>query len=558
MPITKSSPRRVLQSFVCTLAAASAMGASTLTANEADNPNNWPQYHRTDSGWRYSPLDQVTKSNVKKLKVAWMHQPGDIAQGLQATPIAIDGVLYYIAANNRVFAVDAITGDQIWSFAAELDPIAAKSLFSFYNRGVTVGKGKVYFGSLDGRAFALDQKTGEKLWDTKLTDPKNCHGCNFTSPPTLAGDALVLGQTGGDLAQSGKIFAVNAETGAPLWAFDVISKDPKSWPEGAAAHGGGGAWLPGQYDAKYDQLIIGTTNAAPDFDGSERKGDNLYTATILALDPKTGKLRWHHQEVPHDVWDYDAAYEAVMVEKDGKDLLFHLNKGGYVTVLNRKDGSVVNVWPLAKTINWVKSIDPKSGELIGRNEPEMDKLKTLCPSVLGARSWNHGAYDPKRGLWFTNAHEFCQDVQVGKVEVKDVPYSAPFFGFAKLDFVPPPGGKASSRLQAVDPFTGQTKWSVDSSLPGLGSVLATAGDLVFNGDVQGYVHAYASDTGEELWKFNVGSGIRSGIITYAAGGKQYIVVPAGFGSLFPAFAGGIYPEFKGARGGAVLVAFTLE
>lgn len=552
----KAHRRRVLQGLVCALAISPVMGAPGLKAE--DNPNDWPQYHRTDAGLRYSPLDKITKANISKLKVAWMHQPGDIAQGLQATPLAIDGVLYYIAANNRVFALDAITGDQIWSFTPELDPIAAKSLFSFYNRGVTVGKGKVYFGSLDGRVFALDQKTGKKLWDTKLTDPKNCHGCNFTSPPTLAGDALVLGQTGGDLAQSGKIFAVNAETGKRTWTFDVISNDPKSWPAKAAPHGGGGAWLPGQYDEKYDQLIIGTTNAAPDFDGSERKGDNLYTATILALDPKTGKLRWHHQEVPHDVWDYDAAYESVMVEKDGKDLLFHLNKGGFVTVLDRKDGSVVNVWPLSHNINWVKSIDPKSGELIGRDEPELDKVKTFCPSVLGARSWNHGAYDPKRGLWFTNAHEFCQGVQVGKTEPKDVPFSAPFFNFSKLEFVPPPGGKATSRLQAVDPFTGKTAWTVDSPMPNLGSVLATAGDLVFNGDVRGYVRAYASDTGEEVWKFNVGSGIRSGIMTYSAGGKQYIVVPAGFGSLFPAFAGGIFPEFKGARGGAVLVAFTLE
>lgn len=556
METAKQRNRKFLLGVAC--AGLTAAGTSELIAGGSDNPSNWPQYHRTDSGWRYSPLDQINKDNVKKLKVAWLHQPGDIAQGLQATPLAIDGVLYYIAANNRVFAVDATTGDQIWGFTTELDAIASKALFSSYNRGLTIGNGKVYFGSLDGRAFALDQKTGEKLWDTKLTDPKTCHGCNFTSPPTLAGDVLVLGQTGGDLAQSGKIYAVNAETGALTWTFNVISDDPKSWPKGAAPHGGGGAWLPGQYDAKYDQIIIGTTNAAPDFDGADRKGDNLYTATILALDPKTGKPRWHHQEVPHDVWDFDSAYEAVMVEKDGKNLLFHLNKGGFVTVLDRKDGSVVNVWPLAQNINWVKSVDPKTGELIGRDEPELDKLKTFCPSALGARSWNHGAYDPKREVWFTNAIEFCQNVQVGKIDPKEVPYGAPFFGFSKLEFVPPPGGKASSRLQAVNPFTGKSLWSVPYDLPGLGSVLATGGDIVFNGDVQGYVRAYASDTGEELWKFNVGSGIRSGPMTYSAGGKQYLVVPAGFGSLFPGFAAGLYPQFKSARGGAVLVAFTLD
>ncbi len=528
------------------------------TAVAADADGNWSEYHRDYRGWRYSPLTKINTGNVRKLKVAWIHQPGDIAQGLQATPLAIDGVIYYIGANNRVFAVDGKTGTEIWHYYTELDPITSKLLFASFNRGVAVGHGKVYFGTLDGRVIALDQKTGKKAWERKLVDTAKKSGSNFTSAPTIAGDVLIIGPTGGDLAQRGHVFGISAISGEPVWTFDTLRDDPASWPKEVIDTGGGGAWMTGQYDPKTDLYYIGTSNAAPDFDGSVRPGDNLYTATLLAIEPKTGKLRWHHQEVPHDVWDFDAAYETLMIDKGDRKLMTHLNKGGFVTVLDRSSGKVVNVWPLAKNINWVDSVNPATGELVGRHEPDATKANTFCPSVLGARSWNHGAYSPKTGLWYTNANEFCNVVKVATQDPKTVAFSQPYFSFGELDFVAPPGGKASSRLQAVDPLTGKTAWSIDYALPGLGSVLATAGNLVFNGDTQGLVHAYDAKSGKELWQFNTGSGIRSGLISYAAGGKQYLLVPSGFGSLFPAFASGLFPAFKEARGGAALIAFTLE
>jgi alcohol dehydrogenase (cytochrome c) len=558
MTSSNAPTRRTLIAALAAAILPFAAASDVLAGGPAAKSGDWPEYHRDYRGWRYSPLDQINASNVRKLKIAWIHQPGDIAQGLQATPLAIDGVLYYIAANNRVFAVDGRTGKELWSYFTELDPITAKLLFASYNRGVAVAHGKVYFGTLDGRLIALDQKTGAKAWDTKLVDTAKTSGSNFTSPPTVAGDVVIIGPTGGDLAQRGHIYGVNAATGERIWEFETLRDDPASWSKEAIEHGGGGAWMSGQYDPENDLYYIGTSNAAPDFNGAVREGDNLYTATLLAIEPKTGKLRWHHQEVPHDVWDYDSAYETVMIDKGGKQLMTHLNKGGFVTVLDRKTGKVENVWPFAKNVTWVKSVDPKTGALIGRNEPSEAENKTLCPSVLGARSWNHGAYSPKTGLWYTNAHEFCNAVKVGKQDPKAVPFSAPYFDFAELAFVAPPGGKASSRFEAIDPLTGKTAWSIDYALPGLGSVLATGGNLVFNGDSEGLVHAYDAKSGKELWKFNVGSGIRAGLISYKAGGKQYILVPSGFGSLFPAFAGGLFPAFKQQRGGAALIAFTLE
>jgi alcohol dehydrogenase (cytochrome c) len=212
-------------------------------------------------------------------------------------------------------------------------------------------------------------------------------------------------------------------------------------------------------------VYYGTSNAAPDFYSAARKGDNLYTASVVALEAKTGKLVWHRQEVPHDLWDYDSPYEMLALDKDGKKLLVHLNKGGYVSVMDRLDGSLYNVWKLSTTANWVESINPKTGELVGRNEPEIGKDKVFCPSALGARSWNHGAYNPKTGLWYTNAMEVCNKVRPGRQDPKSLILAQPFFGVESLDFVPPPGGKASARLDARRLIILPQRWEAFSLPP---------------------------------------------------------------------------------------------
>ncbi|MDD1783855.1 PQQ-binding-like beta-propeller repeat protein [Enterovibrio sp. ZSDZ35] len=524
------------------------------TASDSD----WPKYHRLDNGWRYSPLSDINKANVDKLKVAWIHQPGDIQHGLQATPIVLDGVIYYVAANNNVYAVDGETGETLWHYQPELDPIVTRVFYQAASRGVTVGHGMVYLGTLDGRFIALNQKTGKPVWKRKITDLKSCYGCLFSSPPQLAGEVLYGGTTGGDQPQRGKIYAVNALNGQPLWEFDTISDDPESWPGDTGNVGGGGAWMPGVYDKKTDLIHIGTSNAAPDFFGEVRKGDNKYTASLLAIEAKTGKLKWYFQEVPHDVWDYDSAYEIVTIEHENRDVIFHLNKGGFVYVLDKKTGKPINIWPLSQTYNWVKSVNPKTGELIGRNEPKLGEEKVLCPYLLGARSWNHGAYSPKTGLWYTNAMEVCNKIIAAEQNPEKIGISGLYLGVSLLEAVAPPNQKASARLDARDPITGEVRWSVDYPIPGLGSVLATAGGLVFNGDVFGKVFAYDADTGKELWSFNTGSGIRSGLISYGKDSKQYLLVPSGFGSHAPGFMASAFPEVSGLPGGAALIAFSIE
>jgi alcohol dehydrogenase (cytochrome c) len=540
----------------CGLALSLAPAAAIAADEGSVQPNDWPQYHRTSNAWRYSPLDQINTKNIDKLKVAWIHQPGDIAHGLQATPIVIDGIAYYIAPNNNVFALNAATGEQIWHYQPDLDPIVEEVFYVSASRGVTVGHGNVYVGSLDGRFIALDQQTGEEKWSTQITDLEACYGCLFSSPPQLAGDVLFGGTTGGDQPTRGKIFAVNAITGKRMWTFEVLKDDPKSWPGDSGKVGGSGAWMPGTYDEETDTIFIGTANAAPDFYGADRQGDNKHSASLLAIHPKTGKLKWAYQEIPHDVWDYDAAYEALELEYKGKDVLVHLNKSGFVFVLDKKKGSVENVWPLAENINFVDGIDPKTGKLGKRLPMPTGKETTICPYLLGARSWNHGAYNPQTGLWYTNAMEVCNIIVPAPQEPETVGFSGLFLGVSKLVAVPPPGG-ASARLDARDPITGKVKWSVDYPLPGLGSVLTTGGNLVFNGDPKGNIFAYDARNGKQLWSFNAGSGLRGGIVSYAVDGKQYIVASTGFGSHAPGFMASAFPEIGGLPGGAALVAFTL-
>lgn len=553
---TGRGARRLIQTVACGLMTVMASVGVATAAD--DNPANWPVYHGNSKSTRFSALTSINKSNVSRLKVAWIHQPGEIAGGLQATPIVIDGVLYYSSANNKVQALDAGTGKELWRYQPKLDPVVNEIFFTASSRGVTVGLGKVYLATLDGRIIALDQKTGTEVWSIQLVETRKQSGNNFTSPPTLAGEVLAIAPTSGDSAQRGKIYGVDANTGKKLWEFDTIKDDQKSWPGTSGDTGGGGGWLPGTYDRETDTLYWGIGNPAPDYYGEDRKGDNLYTDSVVALDPKTGKLKWHRQELPHDVWDFDSTYETVLFERDGKKLLFHPTKTGFVWVMERDSGKLVNVWPFSQTFNFVKTIDPKTGELIGRRDPVLGKETLICPWILGARSWNHGAYSPDTGLWYNNVMEACNVVVTAKQDPKKLGLAELYYGVESAKMVPPPDREASGRFEARDPVSGKVKWSVSYAIPGLGCVLATAGGLVFNGDVFGTLNAYDADNGKVVWSFNMGSGVRGGIVSYAVNGKQYIVVSSGMYSHAVDFMPPVFPKIRDANGGAALIAFTLE
>jgi alcohol dehydrogenase (cytochrome c) len=549
--------------------------ASTEVARasvSSDTPgNDWPTYHGTYRSWHYSPLTQINTGNVKRLRVAWVHHPGRSTRGLQSFPLVQDGVLYYTGSYSRVWALDAATGKPIWSHFPKLnDDLVAAQTHSPYTRGIAIGFGKVFVGTVDGRLIAIDQKTGQQVWDTKLVDSEKLT-VGFTGAPLVVKDKVIIGSQGGEWPQRGPIFGVDAASGRKVWEFFTVAgteEAKKTWGGESWRTGGGGGWMAGAYDPETNTVWWGTGNPAPLYDwaGSDwktsgpRPGDNLYTTAVIALDPDTGRLKFYHQELPHDAWDFDSAVgEFVMIERDGKKLVVHPNKSGYVFVYDRANAGIVNVWPLVKNINFVKGIDPKTGALIGRRDLALGKHTNLCPAIPGGISWNAGAYSPKTGLYYKVGQEWCMDLEVLKTTPILEPRAQLDIG-ANFTLRNPEGGKAHGHVSARDPVTGTKKWEVMFDEPPLASLLATGGNLVFVPDARGVLHAYHAETGQELWSHNNGVGHVGGIISYAAGGKQYIAVAAGWGSLvgdeYEALFGGPFKSMPKDVG--MLVVFSVD
>ena len=568
--------RWVLGVLVAAIAQTSAAAGVDTIQNAA--PGDWPSYHRTYDAHRFSPLTQITRGNVKKLGVAWVHQAGEITQGLQVTPVVVDGVIYYTASYNRVFAVDGRTGEEIWHYFPKVKDGVDKLPVGPYSRGVTVANGKVYVGTIDGRAIALDQKSGKVVWETQLVDTLKC-GCMFTSPPLAVKDKLIFGSTqGGIPARGGGIFGLSQKTGEQVWYFDPVLEGEDHWGmndfgESSAKYAGVGAWHVGSYDPELDLIYYGTSNPSPWFDWAApldgpdgykrasgvgaRPGDNLYSSSVLAMRPDTGELVWYHQEHPHDDWDFDSTLgEFVLVNKGDKKLMIHQAKSGFVFIYDRTNGKVQNAWSINKHMTFVKTVDPKTGQLVGRNPPSISEGAMFCPSMLGGRSWNAGAYNAETGVWFNSRQEICEVAKVRPERPSLDPLPGWYAG-ADLSWVHPPGDVAHGAIDAWDPFTGKKLWTVHDKYPRISGILATKGNLVFSGDMKGYVYAYDAGSGTELWRFNMGSGSRGGIISYMAGGEQYILVPSGIGSAAQAIVAAIYPEVGDFPAGANLFAFKL-
>jgi len=561
------------------VSAAAIIGAATALAEpvdtariEAGDPNGWLTYHGTYKSYHFSPLDQINAANVKDLEVAWTHVPGRSTRGLQSTPLVADGILYYTGSYSRTFALDGATGKLLWSFFPELDDATvARQTHSPYTRGLALGEGRAYVGTVDGRLIALDAKTGKQVWETKLIDSAKLT-VGFTGAPLYAKGIVVIGAQGGEWPYRGPIFGVDAKTGEKKWEFLTVGgteEAKKTWGNDTWRTGGGGGWMPGTYDSTNSVVWWGTANPAPLYDWSgpdfmtsgARPGTNLYTTSVIALDIDTGKLKFYHQELPHDTWDFDSAVgEFVSIDRDGKHYMVHPNKSGFIFVYDRADAKVENVWPIVQNFNFVKSIDPHTGELIGRRDFAAGKQgEVLCPHISGGVSWNSGSYDPKTGLYYKIGQEWCMTLDVVKTTPVVEPQAQLNIG-ANFKIAPPPGGPIYGHLDARDPITGAKKWEVRFPEPPMASVLSTAGTLVFVPDSRGVVHAYNAETGTEVWSHNNGLGHQGGIISYAVGGKQYIAVTAGFGGMasddFAPTFGEPYKSMPRDEG--ILVVFALK
>ena len=543
--------------------------AIALFAQDGATRADWPHHGGTQFAWRYSALDQINTNNVKSLAPAWIFQTGDYADNLQATPIVAGGTMYISTPRGQVFALDAATGRLIWQYKY---PVPARpgrpgSQAAFVqNRGVAVGDGKVFLGTTDSVLVAIDQKTGREAWRVSVDDSKQC-GCNITAAPLVVKDKVIVGESGGDGAHRGYLTAFSTKTGRLAWRFYVIpgpgEKGHETWKGDSWKYGGGAPWMTGSYDPELNLVYWGTGNAAGDFYAEDRyagggnTGINLYTASVVALDADTGKLRWHYQEIPNDLWDFDSAYECVLMDRivhgRMRKVLVHMNKSGLTFVLDRATGEFLGVFSTPEVQTWISGVT-EDGKLVGRREPALGKMENFCPSPAGAKSWNQVAYSPRTGFIYTPTIEICVDITANRQE----PQEGRFYANGSWGLKLPPNRSTYSHVDAWDPVTGRRAWTYPYKYVLLASMLATAGDLVFTGDPEGNFFALDARTGTKLWSFQTGAGHRGSAISYSVNGRQYIATPTGWqGSITGSMTAALFPEGPSWRVGSTLIVFAL-
>ena len=539
--------------------------SAALAQDAAPTRADWLHYGGTQFSWRYSSLDQINAANVKSLTPVWTFQTGDYAENLQATPIVMDGVMYLITARARVFALDAATGREIWRYQYPEPPRNTPGFVG--NRGVAVGAGKVFFGTKDNNMVALDQKTGHLLWRVNIDDARQC-GCNITAAPLVVKDKVIIGGTGGDGAHRGYLTAFYTSTGRLAWRWYVIpgpgEKGHETWKGDSWRFGGGAPWLTGSYDPALNLVYWGTGNAAADFydgdrvpAGADKTQDlNLYTASVVALDADNGKLRWHHQEVPDDQWDYDSAYEVLLMDRPIRgrlrQILVHMNKSGLTSVLDRATGEFLGAFSVPEVRTWISGVT-EDGKLVGRNEPQIGKTTTICPSAAGAKSWNSMAYSPRTGFLYVPVNEMCNDITPNN----RAPEEGRNYMNGEFPLKLAEGRTTFSHVDAWDPATGKRAWSTPYRYVLLASMLATGGDLVFTGNPEGEFFALDAKSGNKLWSYQTGAGHRGASVSYSVNGKQYIGTATGWHvSVVGSAVQNLFPD-QDWRLGSTLVTFAL-
>jgi alcohol dehydrogenase (cytochrome c) len=545
-----------------------AVLAMLPTGAAAQDQKGWTIYGGDAANTRHSALAQINTGNVDKLKVAWVAQLGSL-EAQESTPLVIGDTLYVTTSTGPkyVYAINARDGTPKWKYAPEIPAdVQATTCCGLDNRGVAYARDTLFVGRLDGKLVALDAQTGKVKWETQVIDYHE--GAAITSPPTIVKNLVVTGYAGGEYGVRGAIQAYDQETGKLVWRTYTVpaAGEPgaDTWKGDSYKNGGGAAWLVGSYDPELNLIYYGSSNAAP-WGASERGPDssdygkftNLYTASQLALDADTGKIVWHYQTTPYDTWDYDGVNELVLADLDingtKTPVGLKADRNGFFYVLNRKTGVLISAKPFVP-VNWATQVDLETGRPIEVPEkrPRLDVwAKDICPNLFGGKNWQPMSYDPQTGLVYIPTFNLCMDLIGRKQELK----KGTFYLAEEFELDKPGPGGFMSELVAWDPVKQQRVWGAKDELPFMGGALTTAGGLVFHGNVKGWFKALDAKTGKELWKFNAGSGISQGAITYELDGKQYVAVVSGRLKTPPSFLGktGERVFASSAEGGALFV-----
>ncbi|MDO9709729.1 PQQ-dependent methanol/ethanol family dehydrogenase [Paracraurococcus lichenis] len=568
----RSSVPMVIGAFALSaLLQAAPAGAAGVTAedilNDAATTKDVVTNGLGPQGQRFSPLEAINRTNVREMVPAWAFSfGGEKQRGQESQPLVRDGVMYVTASYSRLYALDVKTGAKLWEYNARL-PEGILPCCDVVNRGAALFGEKVYFATLDAKLVALNAQTGRVVW-TKTIDDYRAGFSNTAAPlvvPTKTRGALIVtGVSGGEFGIVGRVEARNAETGDLVWMRPTIEGhmgmlDGKpstmtgtknaSWPGDMWQQGGGATWLGGTYDPDTHRIFFGTGNPAP-WNSHLRPGDNLYTSSRLAIDPETGEINWHFQTTPNDGWDFDGVNELVAFDlrKDGQVVkaAATADRNGFFYVLNRENGRFIAGLPFVRDITWASGLDANGRPVFnpanrpgnpasaaapaGGGVPKGQSVFAV-PSFLGGKNWMPMAYSRETGFFYVPSNEWGMDIWNEPIAYKR---GAAYLG---AGFTIRPLFDHIGSLKAIDPASGKVVWEYKNKAPLWGGVLTTAGGLVFTGTPEGFLKAFDSRTGEELWSFQTGSGVVGSPITWEQDGEQMVSVVSGWGGAVPLWGG---------------------
>jgi len=488
---------------------------------------DWPSYNGGPDGSRYSTLAQIDRSNVERLAPKWMFTLPNTSRP-QVTPVVVGGVMYVTSAN-ECWAIDAGSGREIWRYQRPRTKGLIGNAAGGVNRGVGVAGDRLFMVTDHAHVIALDRHTGALLWDTEMADWRQNY--NATGAPLPVGNLVITGTSGGDEGVRGFVAAYDQVTGREVWRFWTVpapgERGSETWQGKGMAHPGGSTWMTGAYDQQLDTVYWTVGNPGPDLIGDDRLGDNLYTDSVVALDAKTGALKWHFQFTPHDVWDYDAQEPTALVDMtwQGKPrkLLVQANRNGFLYVLDRATGEFLSGAGFIKNITWASGLDPRGRPVrVPGMEPSPDG-KRVCPSLDGATNWYSSSFNPLTNLYYVQTNDKC-----GIFTRTDQEWAAGR-GFMGGSFRQAPNEPAQRLLRAIDIRTGKVAWEVaqTGNVNSWGGVLSTAGRVVFFGDDSGAFAAVDAENGRRLWSFQTSQLWKASPMTYVFDNQQYVAVTSG-------------------------------
>jgi len=527
-----------------------------IRANEA-RTNDWPSHGLDYAETRFSRLNQISTANVKDLGLVWSYNL-ESTRGVEATPLVVDGIMYVSASWSIVHAIDVRSGKKIWTYDPKVPrEIGYKGCCDVVNRGVALYEGKVFVASFDGRLIALDAASGRKVWE-KDTIVDHKFSYTITGAPRVFKGKVIIGNGGAEYGVRGYITAYDAKTGEQKWRWFTVPGDPsqpfedesmeraaKTWdPAGKwwEAGGGGTAWDTMSFDPKLNLMYVGTGNGSP-WAASRRSpagGDNLYLASIVALNPDTGKYVWHYQETPSDNWDYTSTQPMILadlkIEGKPRKVILHAPKNGFFFVIDRTNGKLISAKNFVD-VNWATGYDAAGRPIETADARPTDRPYDAIPGPYGAHNWHSMSFNPQTGLVYLPAQNIPMNMMDDKhwrfnASKPGQPGSGTGWNTANYINAVPPKSKPFGRLIAWDPVQQKEAWRQDQVSPWNGGTLTTAGDLVFQGTADGRFVAYNARTGDKLWESPTGTGVVAAPITYLVDGKQYVSIAVGWGGSY--------------------------